>query len=84
MCDECTLAPQNVPSATVLTLGNKVVLYLFCFCLYVTASSFFFYVDLWFRQHFKESKTGNGGTVAHFNVPFIAAGSHKMAFTNPD
>ena len=27
MCNECILAPQNVPSAIVLTLGNKVVLY---------------------------------------------------------
>ena len=26
MCDECfSLAPQNIPSATVLTVGNKVV-----------------------------------------------------------
>ena len=28
MCDECTLAPQNIPRAiSALTLGNKVVLY---------------------------------------------------------
>ena len=28
MCDECAcMAPQNIPSATILTLGNKVLLY---------------------------------------------------------
>ena len=44
MCDEC-LAPQNIPSAFVLTLGNKVVFFsffVFCFVFSTVAYIFIF------------------------------------------
>ena len=49
------LAPQNIPRAIVLTLGNKVIFYCICIVLYVTKDRQITVLIFWL-QHLKKYK----------------------------